>query len=144
MDRSSGHRLRDEGQQLRVEVDTGLERANVVGGEHALDTTLDGRLGDDVDGRGLDLDEERLRVDCLQLLLQRRAVGEVRRDMDDIGLEVVDRRRPGREDRDPPPASGVTGRRRSSTGITGTSFSSRIGAGSPPPISRTRSETSTR
>ena len=84
------------------EVARRIERADIVGREHALDAALDGRLRDDVDRGGLDLDEERVRVDALQLLAQRSAVAEVPRHVDDVGVEVVDGRRPGREYGDSP------------------------------------------
>ena len=57
-------------------------------------------FGDDVDRRGLDLDEIGVGVDQ-ELARSARAVGERRRDVNDVGVEMRDVRRAGGEHRDP-------------------------------------------
>ena len=63
-------------------------RHDVVCGEHDIGSALDCKLRDDVDGGGLELDEEHLRLDALQLLVQSRSVREVARDVHDVGAVV--------------------------------------------------------
>ena len=53
------------------------------------------RLRDEVDRRSLDLDEVDVSVGAREILGQRRAVREVARHADDVGVEAVDRP-PGR------------------------------------------------
>ena len=64
---------------------------HVAAREHDLDPALARRLGDDVDRRRLQLDEEDVGVDAVQLVAQRRAVGEVAGDVDDVGAVLVPR-----------------------------------------------------
>ena len=77
-----------EPQQLGVEI-LAVHRPHVAAREHDLDPTLARRLGDDVDRRRLQLDEEDLRVHALQLGAQPLAVGERARDVDDVGAVLL-------------------------------------------------------
>ena len=87
---------------MLVQVRLAFERENLVVGEHDLGSALGRGLGDDVDRSRLDLGQEHFGVDLLQLLAERCPVGEVARDVDDLRVEVVDRRGPGREHGDAP------------------------------------------
>ena len=84
----------DEAQDTLVE----LVRDDVVRGEDDLRAAREGGLGHDVDRGRLELDEVHLRVDALELLAQRVPPREIARDVDDLGVEPVGRRGPGRED----------------------------------------------
>ena len=64
----------------------------LVRGEHDALAARERMLGDDVDRRRLHLDQVRVGVETLELAAQRRAVGEVRRDVHDIGVEMGRRR----------------------------------------------------
>ena len=99
-----------EAEQLGVEI-LAVDRRDVAAGEDDLDPALARRLGDDVDRRGLQLDQEDLRLDARQLGAQLRAVGEAAGDVDDVGAvllaevrrEALERRLGrGREERDRP------------------------------------------
>ncbi len=59
-------------------------------------------LGDDVDRRRLQLDEVRVGLYGRELALERSAIGEPRGDVHDVRLQVIDDRRTGGENGDPP------------------------------------------
>ena len=95
-----------------------LVRDDVVRGEDDLRAARERGLGHDVDRGRLELDEVHLRVDLLELLPQRVPPREVAGDVDDLGVELVGRRRAGREDggaaaaRAARPGAGAARRRR--------------------------------
>ena len=78
-------------------------RDDLVLGEDDLRTALERRFCDDVDRRGLDLDEIDVGIRSREVLAQLRAVGEIARHADNVRVEMIGRRRPGREHRDPAP-----------------------------------------
>ena len=111
--------------ELGVEVGLARKRHRLVVGEDHRGAARAGGVGDDVDACGLDLDEVDLGVDAGELLAERDAVGEARGRVDDLA------RRGASVDAGPAvntavrlPASGSSGRRRSSHATTGTRFTS--------------------
>ena len=80
-------------------------------------------LDDHVDRRSLQLDQIRVGVD--EVSAQRLAIREIRRDVDDVGLELRDVARPGREDGDAAVAAAAVAPSRSSKSSITTSEISR-------------------
>ena len=85
-------------------------RDDLVVGEHDAGAARERMLGDDVDRGRLDLDEVRVGVDAPRARPRARSrPREVARHVDDVRVEMLGRRVPGREDGDARPSSGSTG-----------------------------------
>ena len=75
-------------------------RDDLVVREHDAGAPRERMLDDDVDRSRLDLDEIRVGLDAPELVREQVAAREVARDVDDVRIQVLRRRRAGREDRD--------------------------------------------
>src|SRR5205823_3704824 len=72
---------------------------DVVHGEYNVDTSLYTGLGNNIDGRRLQLDQIHIRLYAREIFAQARAIREVRRNGDDVRVEVRGRRGTGGEHR---------------------------------------------